>query len=619
PRGRLLLLLLAAVTVCGAVGAAQPAKASAASAAATPAAGAPNLGNDFNLPTEGSDPQQSAAPNSGMDGLLPAPNLRGSNSPTLFEAYPSGAYQFHTDLGDSPTPGTVTDKGTTSVANILLTLLTWIVRGAITIVQWAFSLHLVHTLTDGLAAPAAALKSAIYDSLLVVVVALSGLWLLGQAGRGRATSATQGLLWALGVLAAGGIFVANPTTPTRAADAVAVHASQITLGAESTITSPAESVTDPATFLEPPAPPSYAGPTADAALRKFGDRYWRTFVGTPWCIGEVGSLDACKTYGTRILSATSLTSEQAKLAPDQRERLSVGLNDRLDSVNEEIKQADPNGAHHWFVGKNAPERVGITLAALLVAILMAVLILVLALAVIVAQLFLLLLVLLAPIYLLVGIHPSGAGRRWATGWAAHVAGALVQRVILAGLLGAVVVVSSLLYGLLPQAGWGMTVTLQLILVVAALIFRSQLIGVAGLATPGAASSAVGAAGLLGARALYRAGRRRLRSTPSGSRPYEGREDAPAGTRARGGQIPPPRMAYGNGGRLPDLPLSSWSPPRRRAVPLPGGAVGPVGIPAPRRARLQLAASDPNGDRTGKHRPVGGVSLGVRAAVVVSTA
>src|SRR3954452_6847247 len=244
PRGRrLLLLLLAAVTLCCAVGAVQPAKASAAPAAATPAAGAPNLGNDFNLPTEGSDPQQSAAPTPGMDGLLPSPNLRGGNSPTLFEAYPSGAYQFHIDLGDSPTPGTVTDKGTNSVANILLTLLTWIVGGAIMIVQWAFSLQLVHTLTDGLATPAAALKSAIYDSLLVVVVALSGLWLLGQAGRGRATSATQGLLWALGVLAVGGIFVPNPTIPIRAADAVAVHASQITLGAESAITSPAENAT----------------------------------------------------------------------------------------------------------------------------------------------------------------------------------------------------------------------------------------------------------------------------------------------------------------------------------------------------------------------------------------
>ena len=75
--------------------------------------------------------------------------------------------------------GTFTDKGTNSVANILLTLLTWIVRGAITIVQWAFSLQLVHTLTAGLAAPAGALKRAVYDSLLVVVVALSGLWLLG--------------------------------------------------------------------------------------------------------------------------------------------------------------------------------------------------------------------------------------------------------------------------------------------------------------------------------------------------------------------------------------------------------------------------------------------------------
>src|SRR3954453_19173184 len=98
PRGRLLLLLLAAVAVCGAVGAAQPARASAATAAATPAAGAPNLGNDFNLPVEGGDPQQAAAPRAGMDGLLPAPNLRGGNSPTLFEAYPSSAYQFHIDL-----------------------------------------------------------------------------------------------------------------------------------------------------------------------------------------------------------------------------------------------------------------------------------------------------------------------------------------------------------------------------------------------------------------------------------------------------------------------------------------------------------------------------------------
>src|SRR5947208_3056976 len=98
PRGRrLLLLLLAAALACGVAGAVGPAPAGAAPTA-TAAAGAPTLGNDFNLPDEGSDPQRVATPGSGMDGLLPAPNLRGGNSPTLFEAYPSGAYQFHTDL-----------------------------------------------------------------------------------------------------------------------------------------------------------------------------------------------------------------------------------------------------------------------------------------------------------------------------------------------------------------------------------------------------------------------------------------------------------------------------------------------------------------------------------------
>src|SRR5215470_4200359 len=86
----------------------------------------------------------------------------------------------------------------------------------------------------------------------------------------------------------------------------------------------------------------------------------------------------------------------------------------------------------------------------------------------------------APLFLLVGVHP-GTGRRLLVRWAELAAAALLIRVLCAALLALVLVLS----GLIAQIpNWGVAAALEVALVVTAFIYRKPFLRVFGqVATP----------------------------------------------------------------------------------------------------------------------------------------
>jgi hypothetical protein len=76
----------------------------------------------------------------GIDGMVPAPDLRGSNKATLFEAYTPGSYTWDTTLGATD----VTEKGENAIANAVM----WVVVAIGTVTARALT-DLVVTVIGG--------------------------------------------------------------------------------------------------------------------------------------------------------------------------------------------------------------------------------------------------------------------------------------------------------------------------------------------------------------------------------------------------------------------------------------------------------------------------------------
>ncbi len=131
--------------------------------------------------------------------------------------------------------------------------------------------------------------------------------------------------------------------------------------------------------------------------------------------------------------------------------------------------------------------------ALVIALMASVLFLLVGGAVLMSQFALLALLMLAPLFLLAGIHP-GVGRRLLTRWAEMVAAALLIRIFSAAFLAVMLVLSGLAAAVSwgGQAGWALQAALQLALVFCAFAFRKPFLRIFGqLAAPRLIASHVG--------------------------------------------------------------------------------------------------------------------------------
>src|SRR5205085_888496 len=148
--------------------------------------------------------------------------------------------------------------------------------------------------------PIGQLASVFYYPRLSTVVLLGALWLVwhGLLQR-RATTAAGGLAWMVVAIAVAAWFLAAPATILGGANSVSVQASRSVLSVGGTV-DPAAGPADPTS-----AQATYSGNAGDTELRLAANRFFQTYVYTPWAVGEFGSANAAAQYAPNILKAKS--------------------------------------------------------------------------------------------------------------------------------------------------------------------------------------------------------------------------------------------------------------------------------------------------------------------------
>ena len=404
-----------------------------------------------------------ATAGTGVDDLLRGPDLRKGNDPTFQERYGSGGYTIDNTLGFRD----VTDKGLNALAGAVFGMVVALASGVTKLFQWAFSVDLFEFVGEAVSGIVGSLRETLYAPFLQVFIVLAGVYGLWHGiVRRRGTLAAEGWVWAIVALVGATVFFSHPAAIVSGANSMSIGLSRAVLAGTSVVDpkiGPDDGVT---------TKPTFSGDRADNQLRVAADRFWRSFVYAPWQVMEFGSTSGGREYGERLLRAKTITSsETAQLAgdPQRTKALRDAKKHDFNLIKEELKANDPE-AWEWFQGHRSVERVGVALLAAAGVLLAGSLLLVLSGAVLLAQLAVLLLVLLGPLFLLVGIQP-GTGRVVAVRWVETLVGALMKRVLLSTLLAVVLVASGVLLDATSGLGWGMAMALQVLVVLAAIVYR----------------------------------------------------------------------------------------------------------------------------------------------------
>jgi hypothetical protein len=485
-------------------------------------AGALAVSADAPAPTPA--PQAGPAP-PGLDSLMPPPaGIQQGNAATLEERYPALAYaNFNVDTLNTISNGFQDPTGT--AANVLanwwagelMTLVTAVAIVTIRLVEWTFSLDLA----SGAGAPLSAAVQTVHDQLFIPLLPIA-LALLGLAltwvilARRRSLQGLTNAGWALAVLVVASVYFAAPAAVLGAVDGFAGDLSRgilASIGAG-----------DPGMVTRATDSSFSQGDPADAELRMFADRYWRTFVFQPWSVATFGDPATGQRFGEELLAKQS----------NMPSNFDLDFNNPINGPSDQAKA--------WYNGQYGGFRLGIAALTLVAVVLASVLCLLVAGTVLMSQLALVLLAMVLPLFLLVGLHP-GIGRRILVRLAEMAAGALMMRVLSAAFLAVLLVVSGLLDQTVSAVagGWLVASALQVALLAAAFVYRKPFLRVFGqVASPRLARGPAGSAGVARkahtgldwvAQRIQHRGRQAVRPGPGGAAQTVGKAAAKRGTAA----------------------------------------------------------------------------------------
>lgn len=418
-------------------------------------------------------PPQPVFVGTGTDTLIRGPDLQGANDPTLYERF--GGQGYVAEHRVSPAVGGGAEAGT--VAGAIFATAVWLAQAVMMTVQWAFSLDLFSFLSEAVAPLVAAIRRVVYTPFVTTAVVLAALWMVWHGlVRRRGTLAFEGMAWTVAALALGAAFLAAPGAVLDGPGQLGTRVSRAALSGVSVVdaqTGPRDGTT---------TTPTFDGNRGDAQLRLGADRFWRVFVHQPWTVMQFGDARAGRRFGEPLLEATTISREESQKVDGDEEALAAlveGKQADYTSLQEQIL-AQPRSAD-WFRGGRSVERIGLASLTLAGIVVGGVILLVVAAAVVLTQIALLLAVLVAPVALLLGIHP-GTGRVIALRWAQLLVGLLVKRVVLGVVLAVLLVANGILLDATYPLGWFVTMGLQSLMVAAVVVYRRPLLRLVGPTT-----------------------------------------------------------------------------------------------------------------------------------------
>lgn len=415
-----------------------------------------------------------------------------------------------------------------ALANMMMYVLVFLGASVASVTGWLFSMTTIDGMTTAVGNVMGASAEGTLGWLFPSALVLGGI--VAYASRNSGGEGMFGnLLWL--ILAGTTLILGTTHSPLLVSSVEGVR----TLGADMVGT-----MSEGAT-VNGESPIAYANPEdedlegtpSDIAARKNIDAMWRTLVVTPWCLAELGSIEACEAYGTGILTAGGDEREQA-----------------IDDVK--TAQAD-SSTSTWLEGMDtgyAGARVVILLIGLVVAAVFALFVLFAGLTATFALVMTYLLLIVGPLFVAMGCIP-GAPRRWMMNWGRQVIVQLIMSIIAFTIFSAVLSLVAVLFAATASMGWLLSALMTLTALVAGVALRGRLEAIFGVGGEG--GSGIGKY-LLARKALsMMGGGMRLPSRrPRAPREGRQRDEAPPESPSGGGN--------GAGGASPGLPSGRGAPP-----------------------------------------------------------
>ncbi|MFD3422032.1 hypothetical protein [Streptomyces decoyicus] len=386
----------------------------------------------------------------GVGDLMPSP-LKPHGQGTLFETYKPNVYQLDKQLSDVPGVDLV-DNTLHGIASVLLSFVTMVGRAAVTITQWTFNVISLPEVEPAISKAIGAAATPMAKMFLPMAVAVG--MLIAWARRSDQSMLGQ-LAWVAASAALATTFFTSPATWVKGIDKARQAGSTVAM---TTIDGGLAGDTSNALPFKTPTP-EWSGKARDDALRKASDSVWRSYVATPWCIADLGSIEACKRWGPEVVKRGS--------DMEKREEYLDG-NMVTGNAGEEAVQ--------WRQGHNPSGRIGVLLGALISIVIFSVMVIILAGTMIASLLGALMLLVCGVVFAALWCIP-GRPRQWGVSWLEALVGLTVVSCTATMLLGSVLIVNMALLSMLQVYGWLIVSMLNIATAAMALKLKGRLDGI----------------------------------------------------------------------------------------------------------------------------------------------
>ncbi len=387
----------------------------------------------------------------GIGDLMPSP-LKPHGQGTLFESHQPDVYQLDKQLSDRLTGGDLVDGSMHEIASMLMAFVAMVGRAAVTITQWCFNVISLPEVEPAISQAIGAAATPMAKTFLPMALAV-GMFI---AWSRRSDQSMLGqIAWVAASAAIAATFFTSPSTWVKGIDQARQAGSTVAM---TTIDGGLAGDTNNAMPFKTPKP-AWSGKARDDALRKASDAVWRTYVATPWCVADLGSIEACKRWGPEVLKRGADMDEREEYLKKH--------------MNEEKAGKD---AVRWRQGHTPSGRIGVLLAALISAVVFCALVILLAATMIASLLGSLMLLVCGVVFAALWCIP-GRPRQWGVSWFEALIGLTVVSFTATMLLGSVMIVNMALLSLLQDYGWLIVAMLNIATAAMALKLKGRLDGI----------------------------------------------------------------------------------------------------------------------------------------------
>lgn len=500
----------------------------------------------------------------GIGDMMPSP-FKPPGQGTLFETYSPEVYQLDKQLSDDLTGGDLIDGWLHGFGNMLMQVLTLVGRAAVVVVGWCFNVVSLPEVEGAISKAIGAAAGPMMTTFLPTAVAVGGF--VAWAKKSESSPLGQ-LAWVAASAAIATTFLVAPATWVKGVD----NGRQLGASVAMTTIGAGLSGSDDAAMPFKTPEPKWSGNEKDNTVRRAADAVWRTYVATPWCIADLGSVKACQRWGNEVV-------KRGTDMDDREDYLSSTLN--TDTIGSE--------AVEWRQGHTPGGRIGVLIAGIISCVIFSALALTLAFTTLASLIGALMLLVCGVAFATLWCIP-GKPRQWGVQWFEMLIGLVMVSFTATMLLGSVMVVCVAMMSLLPTYGWLMVSALNICAAAMAFKVKGRLDGI--VSAGGAQMAGRGVLSTLGrmgsARRLRSAIRGRGRGrfgdmdrhppidTRGPGRPGgggSGGDDSSSGSSSTGDvrsrpsrTIPPP----------PNYPPTAHRPGGPGTPGLPGGPSGPHG-------------------------------------------